>query len=124
MTNEYAYPSWISDPVSIPGQLSLLDEPSGYRVTETREVVDHFLRPIAGEPEPIPVVPAPDPDPTPPHGLARLDWTREVQLHTTDELVAWGQTQLVECDEESDLVDAIRLELERRGVRLFGRWTR
>lgn len=99
MTNEYAFPSWISDPVSVPGQLSLLD----------------------AEPEPIPGVPAPDPDPTPPHGLPR---PIEVQLHTTEELVSWGHSQLVETDADSDLVDEIRNELERRGVRLFGRWTR
>ena len=103
MTNEYAYPSWITDPVSIPGQLSLLD-----------------------------LDPEPEEDETPPHGIPRpvpltpegLDWAIEVQLHTTEELVAWGSQQLVESDADSDLVDAIRLELDRRGVRLFGRWTR
>lgn len=100
--SDYSFPSWITDPVSVPGQLSLLD-------------------PI---PTPSPIPPAPDPDPTPPHGLARLDWAIEVQVHTTEELVAWGSSMLVESDDDSDLVDAIRLELERRGVRLFGRWNR
>lgn len=103
MTTEYTFPSWITEPMSVPGQLSMLD------------------------PEPTP-----GDDETPPHGIPRpipqtpdrLAWEVEVQLHTTEELVAWGQSQLVESDEESDLVDAIRNELERRGVRLFGRWSR
>lgn len=70
-----------------------------------------------------------DPDPTPPEGIPRPSDPAppirpDLRIYTTEELVAWGQTQLVETDEDSDLVDQIRNELERRGVRLFGRWSR